>query len=67
MVYNHVDKATDKNEIKFNMELLSQQLSKEYENKKYNKNKLNLALDKLPEIFAIVIQDRLIKLSKNNS
>ena len=67
MVYNHVDNATDKNEIKFNMELLSQQLSKEYENKKYNKNKLNLALDKLPEIFAIVIQDRLIKLSKNNS
>ena len=38
MVYNHVDNATDKNEIKFNMELLSQQLSKEYENKRYYKN-----------------------------
>ena len=66
MVYNHVDNATDKTEIKFNMESLAQTLSKEFENKKYNKNELNIAIDKLPEIFAIVIQDRLIKLSKNN-
>ena len=61
MVYNHVDNATDKTEIKFNMESLAQTLSKEFENKKYNKNELNIAIDKLPEIFAIVIQDRLIK------
>ena len=65
MVYNHVDNSTDKTEIKFNMELLAQQLSKEFENNKYNKKKLNLAIDKLPEIFAIVIQDRLIKYNKN--
>ena len=61
MVYNHVDNSTDKTEIKFNMELLAQKLAKELESKKYNKKKLNIAIDKLPEIFAIVIQDRLLK------
>ena len=61
MVYNHVDNSTDNTEIKFNMELLAQKLSKELDNNKYNKKKLNLAIEKLPEIFAIVIQDRLIK------
>ena len=62
MVYNHVDNSTDKTEIKFNMELLAQKLSKEFENNKYNKKKLNIAIEKLPEIFAIVIQDRLSKI-----
>ena len=62
MVYNHVDNSTDKTEIKFDMELLAKKLSKEFENKKYNNKKLNTAIDKLPEIFAIVIQDRLTKL-----
>ncbi len=61
MVYNHVNNATDKTEIKFNMETLAQKLSEEFDNKKYNKNKLNIAIEKLPEIFAIVIKDRLIK------
>ena len=61
MVYNHVDDSTDKTEIKFNMELLAEKLSKEFEYNKYNKKKLNLAIEKLPEIFAIVIQDRLLK------
>ena len=61
MVYNHVDNCTDKTEIKFDMEKIAQKLSKEFENNKYNKKKLNLAIEKLPEIFAILIQDRLIK------
>ena len=61
MVYNHVDNCTDKTEIKFDMEKIAQKLSKEFESNKYNKKKLNLAIEKLPEIFAILIQDRLIK------
>ena len=61
MVYNHVNNAADKTEIKFNMEPLAKKLSEEFDNKKYNKNKLNIAIEKLPEIFAIVIKDRLIK------
>lgn len=61
MVYNHVNNAADKTEIKFNMEPLAKKLSEEFDNKKYNKNKLNIAIEKLPEIFSIVIQDRLIK------
>ena len=64
MVYNHVDNSTDKTEIKFDMDVLAEKLSKEFENNKYNKKKLNIAIDKLPEIFAIVIQDRLIKYNK---
>ena len=61
MAYNHVDNSTDKTEIKFNMELLAEKLSKEYDNNKYNKEKLDKAIEKLPEIFAVVIQDRLLK------
>ena len=61
MVHKHVENSTDKTEIKFDMEALATKLSKEFGNKKYNEKKLNIAIEKLPEIFAIVIQDRLIK------
>ena len=61
MVYKHVENSTDKTEIKFDMESLAAKLTKEFGNKKYNEKKLNIAIEKLPEIFAIVIQDRLIK------
>ncbi len=59
MVYKYIDDFTDKTEIKFNSELLAEKLSKEFFNKKYDKNKLNLVIQKLPEIFVIVIQNRL--------
>ena len=61
MVYNHVDSSTDKTEIKFDMEKIAQKLSNEFQNNKYNKKKLNLAIERLPEIFVILIQDRLMK------
>lgn len=61
MVHKHVENSTDKTEIKFDMEALATKLSEEFGNKKYNEKKLNIAIEKLPEIFAIVIQDRLIK------
>ena len=59
LVYKYIDDYTDKTEIKFNSELLAEKLSKEFFNNKYDKNKLNLVIEKLPEIFAIVIQNRL--------
>ena len=59
MVYKYIDDYTDKTEIKFNSELLAEKLSKEFSNNKYDKNKLNLAIEKLPEIFVIFIQNRL--------
>ena len=61
MANNHVANSTDKTEIKFNVELLVGKLSKEYDNNKYNKEKLDKVTEKLPEIFAVVIQDRLLK------
>ena len=61
MVYKYVEDSTDKTEAKFDMESLAVKLSKEFESNKYDKKKLNIAMDKLPEIFAIIIQDRLIK------
>ena len=61
MVYKYVEDSTDKTEVKFDMESLAVKLSKEFESNKYDKKKLNIAMDKLPEIFAIIIQDRLIK------
>jgi len=59
LVYKYIDDYTDKTEIKFNSELLAEKLSKEFINKKYDKNKLNLVIQKLPEIFVIVVQNRL--------
>ena len=61
MVYKYVEDSTDKTEVKFDMESLAVKLSKEFESNKYDKKKLNIAMYKLPEIFAIIIQDRLIK------
>ena len=46
--------------LKLNLiHILAEKLSKEFSNNKYDKNKLNLAMEKLPEIFAIFIQNRL--------
>ena len=59
MVYKCIDDYTDKTEIKFNAEIIADKLAKEFNNNKYDKGKLKLAIDKLPEIFAIVIQNRL--------
>ena len=59
MVYKCIDDYTDKTEIKFNAEIIADKLAKEFNNNKFDKVKLKLAIDKLPEIFAIVIQNRL--------
>ena len=59
MVYKYIDKYTDKTEIKFNSELLAEKLSQEFDNNKFDKKKLNLVIEKLPEIFVIFIQNRL--------
>ena len=59
MVYKYIDEYTDKTEIKFNSELIADKLAKEFNNNNYNKTKLNLVIEKLPEIFLIFIQYRL--------
>ena len=59
MVYKYIDEYTDKIEIKFNSELIADKLVKEFNNNKYDKTKLNLVIEKLPEIFVIFIQNRL--------
>ena len=59
MVYKYIDEYTDKTEIKFNSELIADKLVKEFNNNKYDKTKLNLVIEKLPEIFVIFIQNRL--------
>ena len=61
MVYKYIDKYTDKTEIKFNSELIAEKLSQEFNKNKVLQNKLNLVIEKLPEIFVIFIQNRLNK------
>ena len=61
MVYKYIDKYTDKTEIKFNSELIAEKLSQEFNKNKFLQNKLNLVIEKLPEIFVISIQNRLNK------
>ena len=61
MVYKYIDKYTDKTEIKFNSELIAEKLSQEFNKNKFLQNKLNLVIEKLPEIFVIFLQNRLNK------
>ena len=61
-VYGYVEKYSDKTEIKCDNDLVKEKILKELKNnKKINQKKLKIAVDKIPEIFAIVMKENLIK------
>ena len=57
-VINLLDKACDKNDVKFDRELISKKIE-EFNNKGFDKEKVNKAVERIDEIFAVLMKDRL--------
>ena len=59
-IYHIVDETTDLNEIKFDEEKVKNKIQKEWTiNKKYKQNEIDYAVQKIPEIFSIISQERI--------
>ena len=57
-VINLLSKTCDKNDVKFDRELVSKKIE-ELNNKGINKEKVNKAIERIDEIFAVLMKDRL--------
>ena len=59
-IYHIVDETTDLNEIRFDEEKVKNRIKKEWlSNKKYKQNEIDIAVQKIPEIFSIISQERI--------
>ena len=59
-IYHIVDETTDLNEIKFDEEKVKSKIKKEWSsNKKYKQNEIDNAVQKIPEVFSIISQERI--------
>ena len=58
--YHYVDNATDKKEIKYDKDKVEEKIKNEFGNKGFKEKEINLAIQKIPEIFAIVLKERII-------
>ena len=59
-VHDLVENNTDKTEIKFDKEKLTKKIKEEIDNKAFEQKKIDAAIEKLDELFAIIIQERLV-------
>ena len=57
-VINVLDKNCDKNEVKYDRELICQKVL-ELHNKGFDKEKVDLAIERMDEIFAVLMKDKL--------
>ena len=57
-VINLLDKSSGKNDVKFNRELICKKIE-EFSNKGFDKEKVNKAVERIDEIFAVLMKDRL--------
>ena len=57
-VINVLSKTCDKNDVKFDRELVSKKIE-ELNNKGFDKEKVNKAIERIDEIFAVLMKDRL--------
>ena len=57
-VINLLSKTCDKNDVKFDRELVSKKIE-ELNNKGFDKEKVNKAIERIDEIFAVLMKDRL--------
>ena len=61
VAYHYVDDATDKKEIKYDKIKVEEKIKNDFGDKGFNDKDINLAIEKLPEIFAIVKKERVIE------
>ena len=59
-VHDLVENNTDKTEIKFDKEKLTKKIKEEIDNKAFEQKKIDSAIEKLDELFAIIILERLV-------
>ena len=61
IAYHYVDDATDKKEIKYDKIKVEEKIKNDFGDKGFNDKDINLAIEKLPEIFEIVKKERVIE------
>ena len=58
--YHYVDDATDKKEIKYDKDKVEEKIKNDFGNKGFKEKEINCAIQKIPDIFAIVLKERTI-------
>ena len=61
VAYHYVDDATDKKEIKYDKIKVEEKIKNDFGDKGFDDKDINLAVEKLPEIFEIVKKERVIE------
>ena len=59
--YHYVDNDTDKKEIKYDKVKVEGKIKKDFVNKGFTEKEIESAIQKIPEIFAIVLKERIIE------
>ena len=59
--YHYVDNATDRKEIKYDKDKVEQKIRNDFGNKGFSIKEIEAAIQKIPEIFAIVLKERIIE------
>ncbi len=59
--YHYVDDDTDRKEIKYDKDKVEEKIKKDFGNKGFTEKEIESAIQKIPEIFAIVLKERIIE------
>ena len=59
--YHYVDNDTDRKEIKYDKNKVEGKIKKDFVNKGFTEKEIESAIQKIPEIFAIVLKERIIE------
>ena len=62
--YHYVDDDTDRKEIKYDKDKVEEKIKKDFGNKGFTEKEIESAIQKIPEIFAIVLKERIIETCK---
>ena len=59
--YHYVDNATDKKNIKYDRDKVEESIKNDFGNKGFTEKQIDSAINKIPEIFAIVLKERIFE------
>ena len=59
--YHYVDNDTDRKDIKYDKDKVEGKIKKDFVNKGFTEKEIKSAIQKIPEIFAIVLKERIIE------
>ena len=59
--YHYVDDDTDRKEIKYDKDKVEEKIKKDFGNKGFTEKEIESAIQKIPEIFAVVLKERIIE------